>query len=342
MSRTIDEGPLSPRHATHWQRIRNAILRPGGSAALAVVTGFSVFLAAPTWWQDPTDYQRVANYVCDADRGLPYGLKVNCESATAITAVTFKTGAAAVSGQAGEQGSAISGWDEAADGYAGFFRGRLFATNQRGWEPAIWGSAQNIDNGIGVKGEAPAGGTGIWGYNPDGQAAWFDGAVHVNGTLSKAAGTFMIDHPLDPENKVLRHSFVESPDMKNIYDGVATLDAEGEAWVTLPAYFEALNRDFRYQLTNIGGFAPTYVAAEVRENRFKIAGGKRGMRVSWQITGTRKDAFAEDHRVVVEESKAPADRGRYLYSRNHAAPTMGPRDESPQLSIPPPTVARSR
>jgi hypothetical protein len=306
---------------------------------MAVVMGFSAFLAAPTWWPDPSEYQHVLNLKCDAN--LPLGLTVQCSSAGAISGQTWNTGSVGVFGQAVEGGSAIMGWDYAADGYAGQFWGRLYATNLRGWEPAIWGSAQSPDNGIGIKGEAPTGGTGIWGYNPQGQAAWFDGAVHVNGTLTKAAGTFMIDHPLDPENKVLRHSFVESPDMKNIYDGVATLDAKGEAWVALPAYFEALNRDFRYQLTNIGDFAPTYVAAEVKNNRFKIAGGKRGMRVSWQITGTRADAYAEDHRVVVEENKAPADRGRYFYSRNHAAPLIGPRDESTHMSMRPPVSAPS-
>ena len=57
----------------------------------------------------------------------------------------------------------------------------------------------------------------------------------------------MIDHPLDPANKYLYHSFVESPDMKNIYDGVITTDANGDATVVMPDYFEALNKDFRYQ-----------------------------------------------------------------------------------------------
>ncbi|HEY3242950.1 MAG TPA: hypothetical protein VGM03_06310, partial [Phycisphaerae bacterium] len=52
--------------------------------------------------------------------------------------------------------------------------------------------------------------------NPNGWAGYFSGNVNVTGTLSKGFGTFKIDHPLDPENKYLYHSFVESPDMKNI------------------------------------------------------------------------------------------------------------------------------
>lgn len=74
----------------------------------------------------------------------------------------------------------------------------------------------------------------------------------VDGRLTKAAGSFKIDHPLDPANKYLLHSFVESPDMMNIYNGEVALDGLGKATVELPAWFEALNQDFRYQLTAIG------------------------------------------------------------------------------------------
>jgi len=40
--------------------------------------------------------------------------------------------------------------------------------------------------------------------------------------------------------------------MKNIYDGVTVLDENGEAEITLPDWFSALNKDFSYQLTAIG------------------------------------------------------------------------------------------
>ena len=71
----------------------------------------------------------------------------------------------------------------------------------------------------------------------------------------------------------------------------------------LPEWFEALNGDYRYQLTCIGGFAPVYVAEEIRGNSFAIAGGEPGMKVSWQVTGIRHDRHAEEHPVVVEEQK---------------------------------------
>jgi hypothetical protein len=89
----------------------------------------------------------------------------------------------------------------------------------------------------------------------------FNGDVIVHGTLTKPAGSFKIDHPLEPDHKYLSHSFVESPDMKNVYDGNVTLDASGRGTLELPDYFEALNQDFRYQLTAVGAPGPNlYIA----------------------------------------------------------------------------------
>jgi hypothetical protein len=147
-----------------------------------------------------------------------------------------------------------------------------------------------------------------------GNAVVAEGDCQVSGNLSKAGGSFKIDHPLDPANKYLSHSFVESPDMKNIYDGVVVLDAQGSATVALPAWFESLNRDFRYQLTPIGQPAPDlHIASEVSGGRFSIAGGHEGQKVSWTVTGIRQDHWANAHRIAVEEDKPPEDRGRYLH-----------------------------
>jgi hypothetical protein len=134
-------------------------------------------------------------------------------------------------------------------------------------------------------------------------AGYFQGDVHVNGTLTKNAGSFRIDHPLDPEHKYLSHSFVESPDMMNIYNGNVVTDANGNASVTLPNYFEALNRDFRYQLTVVGQFAQAIVSEKIRGNTFRIRSDKPGVEVSWQVTGVRRDKFAEEHRIQVESLK---------------------------------------
>jgi len=164
---------------------------------------------------------------------------------------------------------------------------------------------------------------GVYGRRPGGgnYAGDFSGNVRVQGTLSKTAGSFRIDHPLDPENKYLQHSFVESPDMMNVYNGNVFLDAGGEAVVELPAWFEALNRDFRYQLTAIGAPGPNlYIAEKISGNRFRIAGGSAGMEVSWQVTGIRQDVYAEAHRIEVEMDKAAEDRGKYVSPLEYGRP----------------------
>jgi hypothetical protein len=129
-------------------------------------------------------------------------------------------------------------------------------------------------------------------------AAILDGKVKITGNLEKAGGSFKIDHPLDPANKYLSHSFVESPDMKNVYDGVVVLDRKGKAEIDLPDWFGILNKDFRYQLTAIGAPGPNlHIAEKISDtttsnknnnSHFKIAGGNSGMEVSWQVTGIRK------------------------------------------------------
>jgi hypothetical protein len=139
------------------------------------------------------------------------------------------------------------------------------------------------------------------------------GNVAVVGTLSKGAGSFKIDHPLDPENKYLYHSFVESPDMMNIYNGNIVTDGSGKAVVALPDYFEALNMDFRYQLTVIGAFAQAIISKKVANNQFEIATSQPGIEVSWMVTGVRHDAFANKNRIPRETDKEAVNRGKYLH-----------------------------
>lgn len=150
------------------------------------------------------------------------------------------------------------------------------------------------------------------GSNSNGYAGYFNGRVHVSGTLSKSGGSFKIDHPLDPANKFLSHSFVESPDMMNIYNGNITTDASGLAVVSMPEWFEALNREFRYQLTVMGQFAQAIVESEISDNQFVIRTDKPNVKVSWQVTGVRQDAYAEAHRIPVEEDKNELERGKFL------------------------------
>ncbi len=144
-------------------------------------------------------------------------------------------------------------------------------------------------------------------------AGYFDGDVHVTGNLTGGKAGMKIDHPLDPANQYLSHSFVGSSEMLNVYSGNVTLDAAGEAVVEMPDWLEALNGDFRYQLTAVGAPAPNlYVARKVQGGRFGIAGGEPGMEVSWQITAVRRDPVASREPLAVESPKPATEVGRYV------------------------------
>jgi len=154
---------------------------------------------------------------------------------------------------------------------------------------------------------------GILSLENGGDAGYFSGDVTITGDLSKGSGSFKIDHPLDPQNKFLYHSFVESPDMMNIYNGNVVTDGAGNAIVELPHYFEVLNMDFRYQLTVLGEFAQAIISEEIHNNQFTIRTDKPNIKVSWQVTGIRQDPYANAHRIQVEVEKPAEFKGYYIH-----------------------------
>jgi hypothetical protein len=275
---------------------------------------------------------------------------VIAEGATGVAAYTTVAGSIALYGDAGNSTGSNGVVGYGATGVAGNSTiNGSYGTYGSG-STGVWGNSTGTGANVGVLGLGATGVQGVgdaWGvlgqssstsgsgggfsnsttgdalftYNQSGgYAAFFDGNVDVDGNLSKAGGSFKIDHPLDPANKYLYHSFVESPDMMNIYNGNATTDASGSAVVTLPAWFETLNRDFRYQLTVMGQFAQAIVASKVANHQFTIKTDKPNVEVSWQVTGIRQDAWANAHRIPVEVEKAQADRGLYLHPELFGAP----------------------
>jgi hypothetical protein len=205
----------------------------------------------------------------------------------------------------GSQGGAYALFNHASGHSGNFVYGLYNVVGLTNNNPVGYGIYSQIYNG-------PVSGTKYAGY--------FSGNVQVVGVLSKSSGTFRIDHPQDPENKYLVHSFVESPDMMNVYNGNVVTGADGQAVVTLPTYFETLNRDFRYQLTVIGQPAQAWVLEEIKENRFSIQTDKPNVKVSWQVTGVRQDPWAQEHPVVVEEEKKPHEKGKYLTPELYGKP----------------------
>jgi trimeric autotransporter adhesin len=108
--------------------------------------------------------------------------------------------------------------------------------------------------------------------------------------------------------------------MMNIYNGTVTTDAEGNATVQMPGWFEALNRDFRYQLTSIGQAAQAYISSELNNRQFSIKTDKPNVKISWQVTGVRQDAWANAHRIPVEVEKSASERGLYMHPELFGAP----------------------
>jgi hypothetical protein len=204
--------------------------------------------------------------------------------------------------------------------------------------------ARNSSSGTGVFGFAPNGtgvagssatGDGVQGYGtgPGGYAGHFLNDVFVTGHITATGGCCAgpvlitrIDDPLDPANKYLSESAVQSPDLTTVINGNAGLDGKGEATVALPTWFEAANRDFRYSLTAVGAPGPNlYIAQELSGNQFKIAGGAANGKVSWQVTGIRQDPYANAHPVAVEQDKPANERGKYQNPIEYGQPaSLGP------------------
>lgn len=240
----------------------------------------------------------------------------------ALQATTNGSGGQAILGTAtGSSSIGVKG-----TGLSAGVRGESSTTNGAG----VYGFSGAGGNGggsgtpAGVRGDASAPGvaggaffnnqgTGVYAQSTSGTAGFFSGNVTITGALQvNGLKNFKIDHPLDPANKYLIHAAIESNEMKNIYDGVAVIGADGMATVTLPNYFGALNVEYRYQLTCIGGHAPVFVAEEISKNQFKIGGGKPGMKVSWQVTGIRNDAAAASNPMKVELDKVGYEIGKYI------------------------------
>ena len=210
----------------------------------------------------------------------------------------------------------------------------------------VSGLSKSTTNGVGVLGQASSTsttqtgyGAGIYGLgNASNWAGYFSGRVavldtlyaangigitgnlNVSGNITAGSKSFKIDHPLDPAHKYLVHSCIESDQIMNLYRGSVILNSDGKATVTMPSWFSALNTDFNYQLTCVGGYAPVFVSKEVEHNQFEVSGGKPGLKVCWEVTGTRQDAYAKAHPMQVEEAKSRSDQGKYLDPADYGKP----------------------
>ncbi|BCW96597.1 MAG: hypothetical protein WHS44_02280 [Fimbriimonadales bacterium] len=234
----------------------------------------------------------------------------------------------------------VYGWSSSPQGYGGYFEGRgadaayientgsgrglrviasadtaLFATTATGFA-----GVDGRGNSRGVYGFATAtSGTtyGVFGLtnSSNGYGVYSSGNFAASGNKS-----FQIDHPLRPETHFLNHFCTEAPEPLNAYSGNVTTDAQGYAVVQLPDYFEAVNRDFRYQLTVIGQFAQAIVAEEIRANRFVIRTDKPHVKVSWRVEAIRNDRWVQQYGYQTEQEKPDHYRGKYLHPELYGQP----------------------
>lgn len=217
--------------------------------------------------------------------GTGAGITGSCNSSTTGAGVqgsdNSTNGGIAISG-ASNKGIAVKGHCPASNtsGYAGYF------------------DSAGTCNGVYIQ----CASSSAWALTVVGQAA-FNNAVNVYGYLSKSGGGFLIDHPSDPENKLLNHCFAESPEMLNIYRGIATLDGFGSAVVALPDYFADANENPMPTLTAMGTGMPNLYAGEVAGNSFTIGGGQPNGKVSWTMTGARADKWAKTNHPGVSVAK---------------------------------------
>jgi hypothetical protein len=218
-----------------------------------------------------------------------------------------------------------NGFGDIGDGSGGSFTGADGSFQNGDGVDAFGGSGVGVVavGGDGNSSNGTTAGDGIDAYAGNDSlavAGYFVGDVLITGNMSASSKNFKIDHPRDPENKYLVHASVESSEMMNIYTGNVTTDGDGQATVALPKWFEALNGDFRYQLTAIGQFAQAIVSAEISNSRFSIRTDKPNVKVSWQVTAVRHDAYAKAHPMVVEEANGEKLRGFYIHPELFGAP----------------------
>jgi hypothetical protein len=265
-------------------------------------------------------------------------------------------------------GSGYGAYGQASTGAWGALGGNVGATggNAAGDRYGYWGSdsyggyAEDVGTGnnvrlgtqfYGIRGESNDD-DGVRGVSyGSGYAGYFFGDVYVSGDLGKSSGSFIIDHPLDPENKLLRHNFVESPENLLIYRGRVELDEKGEAVVELPDYFEALTREDEasVHLTPVG--KPFLTGADWNPGfRSFTVYGEPDRSAFWEVLADRDDPVIRQRHRPVEEEKGPdnklCDRGQLLHPVAYGYPeTMGVDYEdrmlSQRLSAPEP-IAPSR
>ncbi len=178
-------------------------------------------------------------------------------------------------------------------------------------------STSGVDDNVGVAGVGWAGVVGEFDATSGGGGY---GVFSLGNFAASGTKAFVIDHPLDPHNKKLKHFSIESNEVLNMYRGTAILDNNGEAVVNLPEYFSSINIDFTYHLTPIGAPANLYIKEKIKENSFSIAGGNPEMEVSWIIYAQRNDLYMQNNPEVRNTEVVKRQTGKYIQPELYGQP----------------------
>lgn len=261
----------------------------------------------------------VATSTNTANPYSPIQAATNASSILTSAIVGSSTGGASgISGQVESTATAAQGVYgnnlRTTGGYGAYAIGHTGTVGETNYQLGFGTYGRNYDaigplgNSVGAYG---LGYVGVWGDQSDPLGY----SVYANGDFG-AAGTkaFAIDHPLDPEHKYLKHYSIESNEVLNMYRGTIAFDSNGEAIVSMPDYFDAVNANFSYQLTPIGGYAPLFIKEKLNDGKFVIAGGASGMEVSWTVYAERNDPYLQQHpeSKQVEVNKEEWNQGKYL------------------------------
>ncbi|HMS57194.1 MAG TPA: hypothetical protein PKA27_17555, partial [Fimbriimonadaceae bacterium] len=201
-------------------------------------------------------------------------------------------------------------------------------------------------NGVFARAQVGTSGYGLFGLANEGYGVVGYGPVYglfAQGS-SGASGTkaFRIDHPADPLNKYLLHYSAEGPEPQNIYNGQVTTDDKGYATVTLPSYYESINKDARIQVSVVDesdsdDFVQVKIVQKVRGGQFVIRTSAPGVEVFWEVKAVRNDEFVQHHGAPVEIEKVGPEKGKYQHPDLYGAPPeMGMKYQPSQEPTPVP------
>ncbi len=123
-----------------------------------------------------------------------------------------------------------------------------------------------------------------------------------------------------------------------MYTGNVVTDATGYATISLPDYFEEINKDPRYMLTvvNEGGtdFVQAMVVQKVRSNRFVIRTSKPAIEVSWEVKAIRNDLWVRASGAPMQVEKQGLERGKYQHPELYGMPKEMSVNYRPEMESP--------